>query len=131
MEFGTRVVQVDDCECKLQLWDTGARYRTRAALGPAGAAATPRACSPPTHGCSSRPLATAAGQERFRAVTRAYYRGASGILLVYDTTKCVTRPSRAARAVEPITVIRWGDLKLSRVVNNTHVRTAAESHSST
>lgn len=30
-----------------------------------------------------------AGQERFRSVTRSYYRGAAGALLVFDITKYV------------------------------------------
>ena len=50
VEFGTRVVTVDNRAIKLQIWDT-------------------------------------AGQENFRSITRAYYRGAGGALLVYDVTR--------------------------------------------
>ncbi|KYR01893.1 Rab GTPase [Tieghemostelium lacteum] len=53
VEFGTRIVDVNNKKIKLQIWDT-------------------------------------AGQERFRAVTRSYYRGAAGALLVYDVTRRIT-----------------------------------------
>lgn len=50
MEFGARIVTVEDTQLKLQIWDT-------------------------------------AGQESFRSITRSYYRGAAGALLVYDITR--------------------------------------------
>eukprot|EP00997_Jenningsia_sp_PLL12_P006802 NODE_3374_length_781_cov_97.823770_g2497_i1.p1 GENE.NODE_3374_length_781_cov_97.823770_g2497_i1~~NODE_3374_length_781_cov_97.823770_g2497_i1.p1 ORF type:complete len:207 (+),score=27.14 NODE_3374_length_781_cov_97.823770_g2497_i1:75-695(+) len=50
VEFGARMVMIDNKQIKLQIWDT-------------------------------------AGQESFRSITRSYYRGASGALLVYDVTR--------------------------------------------
>merc|ERR1712117_348077 len=50
VEFGARVVIIDNKQVKLQIWDT-------------------------------------AGQESFRSITRSYYRGAAGALLVYDITR--------------------------------------------
>eukprot|EP00124_Ichthyophonus_hoferi_P004031 Ihof_evm3s399 gene=Ihof_evmTU3s399 len=50
VEFGARMVTIDNKQIKLQIWDT-------------------------------------AGQESFRSITRSYYRGAAGVLLVYDITR--------------------------------------------
>ena len=53
VEFGARIVDVDNTKLKLQIWDT-------------------------------------AGQESFRSVTRSYYRGATGALLVFDLARHIT-----------------------------------------
>lgn len=50
VEFGARLISIDQKAIKLQIWDT-------------------------------------AGQESFKSITRSYYRGAIGALLVYDVTR--------------------------------------------
>ena len=50
VEFGARMVTIDNRQIKLQIWDT-------------------------------------AGQESFRSITRSYYRGAAGALLVYEISR--------------------------------------------
>eukprot|EP01002_Notosolenus_urceolatus_P010189 NODE_3681_length_895_cov_11.940898_g3063_i0.p1 GENE.NODE_3681_length_895_cov_11.940898_g3063_i0~~NODE_3681_length_895_cov_11.940898_g3063_i0.p1 ORF type:complete len:208 (+),score=34.13 NODE_3681_length_895_cov_11.940898_g3063_i0:224-847(+) len=50
VEFGARMITIDNKQIKLQIWDT-------------------------------------AGQESFRSITRSYYRGTHGALLVYDITR--------------------------------------------
>jgi len=50
VEFGARMLTIDEKQIKLQIWDT-------------------------------------AGQESFRSITRSYYRGATGALLVYDIAR--------------------------------------------
>lgn len=70
---------MDGKRIKLQIWDTAGQVRTVAFLHvrrDAGARELMHVLTA-THPCI---------QERFKTITTAYYRGAMGILLVYDVT---------------------------------------------
>ncbi|KAG5561021.1 hypothetical protein RHGRI_004146 [Rhododendron griersonianum] len=59
VEFGARMITIENKPVKLQIWDTV---------------------------CFLFSMCIA-GQESFRSITRSYYRGAAGALLVYDITR--------------------------------------------
>lgn len=60
MEFATKTISVAEKKIKTQIWDTAGK------------------------------VVNDIGQERFRAITHAYYKGATGALIVYDVTKPTT-----------------------------------------
>ncbi len=63
VEFGSRTVAIEGNQVKLQIWDTVRNL----------------------HPIEMSNLK--AGQEKFRSITRSYYRGTTGALLVYDITR--------------------------------------------
>ena len=56
VEFGSKVISVAEKPIKLQIWDTVINDHMQA------------------------------GQETFKSITRSYYRGSIGVILVYDIT---------------------------------------------
>ena len=99
VEFGSRTVNVNGQQVKLQIWDT-------------------------------------AGQEKFRSITRSYYRGAVGALLVYDITRRETFDHLTTwledckkYSTQDITIMLIGnkaDLENSRVVTTEEGKAFAE-----
>lgn len=72
VEFATRSIVVDNKTIKAQIWDTGEFKIANVSSN------------------STKIYPLLAGQERYRAITSAYYRGAVGALLVYDIAKHLT-----------------------------------------
>ncbi|KAK0225004.1 P-loop containing nucleoside triphosphate hydrolase protein [Armillaria nabsnona] len=97
VEFATRSINVDGKTVKAQIWDTGVCHFSvcRPAhpfqLFPENSfhfRSLPRQLFFSIQTFSD--LRLLAGQERYRAITSAYYRGAVGALLVYDIAKHAT-----------------------------------------
>ncbi|KAL2483821.1 ras-related protein RABB1c [Forsythia ovata] len=101
VEFGARMITVDNNPIKLQIWDT-------------------------------------AGQESFRSITRSYYRGAAGALLVYDITRRETFSHLASwledarqHAIPNMTIMLIGnkcDLENRRVISTEEGEQFAKEH---
>ena len=83
VDFKIKTLQIDGKTIKLQIVRRRSAPRTRLDRPrPPPRAGSPTAHAPPRH----RVQWDTAGQERFRTITSSYYRGAQGIMLVYDCT---------------------------------------------
>ena len=78
MEFGTRIIHIADKSIKLQIWDTAGQVKYRI---------TKRTKQYYLLNKKDKHLLDKKKKERFRSLTKSYFRGAAGALVVYDICK--------------------------------------------
>ncbi|PWA97394.1 small GTPase superfamily [Artemisia annua] len=120
IDFKIRTVELDGKRIKLQIWDTAGQERFRTITTGVGKSCLLLRFSDGSFTTSfittigidfkirtveldgkriKLQIWDTAGQERFRTITTAYYRGAMGILLVYDVTDESSFNSKLCRSL--------------------------------